>query len=136
MEWLYLILLVVFSTALLAAIFIRFERTEGLAVVIAIVGIIISFLTICFGPSNYYTTRNDAIKAQAYYDMIQSCIIEEHDDYIVVAGLDAAVWQAGSVSDYNSYIRTTRYWDSISIIQWCVFPVPEGLKEIRLAPDN
>lgn len=136
MEWLYIILLVVFSTVLLTAIFLRFERTEGLAAVICVVGIIASFLTICLSPASYYSTRNDAIKFQAYYDMVQGCVVEEHDDYVVVTGLDAAMWQAGSVSDYNSYVRSIRYWDSIPVIQWCVYSVSDELKEIRLVSDN
>ena len=86
-------------------------------------------------PVHYYSTRTDALKAEAYYQQIAlPQMVEEHDNYIVVDSAQAGIWQAGewNMARYNGYLKSTRYWDSIPIIGTAIYGPPEYLKYVRV----
>ena len=135
MEWFYPILVVV-GLLMLGVLLVRYTDRFGnlgmLVVVIALIALVVVGIS---APCIYYDYRSQALQAEAFYDMIQNNIVEEGDDYVVVSGIDAGIWQAGSVTEFNSYLRSVRYWDGIAFIGWFIFPVPDHLKEVRLSSE-
>lgn len=105
---------------------------------IGIIAMAIFFLTAIIGcPVEYLQSRNKAWQAEEYYNNIAyPSMVQEASGYIVVDNAQAAVWQAGDFNIYgfNSYLRTTRYWDSVPLIGTCVYTPPEYLKYIRISP--
>ncbi len=86
-------------------------------------------------PIQYYSSRSEAWVAQQYYEsVITPNIIEEHEDYVVVDNMQAAIWQAGGVNlmEYNSYLVKTRYWQDTLIGKTFTYRVPEHLKYVRI----
>ncbi len=97
---------------------------------------VLSFIVICIAaPMNYcWQTKNNALRAEAYWDSVQPCVVSRSDDHVLVHS-SSGVWQAGgnyNVTSYNQYIETTRHWRSVHFVKWFVHPVPEGLKYIQL----
>lgn len=94
--------------------------------------LIISLLT-C--PINYASTKADLVRMQAYYDhVIMPHVVEETSEYVVVEGLETALWQAGdyTIASYNKELAGKRYWDSFAIIGSAVATPPDSLKLIRV----
>ena len=100
-----------------------------------VIFILIFFCSMVVSPAVYCSSRNSSLKAEAYWDSIQNCVVEKHDDYVVVDSLHAGVWQSGgyNINSYNQYIKTNKYWDSKPVAQWFIYPVPDKLKYIRIS---
>jgi hypothetical protein len=138
MEWIFPIIIV----AVITGMFFLFTRkihvdsvlydTLG---VVAIIFLLILFGSMIVSPTAYYSNKNDSLKAEAYWESIQNCVVEKHDDYVVVDSLHAGVWQSGgyNINSYNQYIKTNKYWDSKPIAQWFIYPVPDKLRYIRIS---
>jgi len=96
-------------------------------------------LSIFACPVNYIKTRNIAWRAEQYYEqIILPNVTEEGFDFVIVSNLEAGIWQAGdsNVFDYNSYVVTTRYWQSIPLIGTAIYDVPQHLKYVRISSEN
>ena len=100
-----------------------------------IVGVLMVGSLFCC-PVIWASSKNAAIEAQSYYaNIVQPHVIEEHQDYVIVGTeIAPAIWQAGAsnLPEYNAYLRSTRYWDSIPIIGSVVYPPPKELKYVRV----
>lgn len=86
-------------------------------------------------PVQYLSSRNEAWKAEQYYEnLVLPNVVEETDSYVVVDNIEAGVWQSGEFNlySYNSYVRVTRHWQDVPIISSIVYPVPEQLKYVKV----
>lgn len=100
---------------------------------IILIGCLVMTLVLC--PCLYLGSRSKAWKAEIYYEQIISPnIIEEGQDYVVVENIEAGIWQAGdnTVVSYNNYLRVTRHWQHVPIVNSTIYPVPEHLKYVRI----
>jgi hypothetical protein len=135
MEWFYPILVVV-GLLMLGVLLVRYtDRFENLGILVTVIALVALLVVSILAPTSYYDYRCQALQAEAFYDMIQNNIIEEGEDYVVVSGIGAGIWQAGSVTEFNSYLRSVRYWDGMAFIGWFIFPAPDHLKEVRLSSE-
>lgn len=103
----------------------------GMIIICTVAGVI----TLILCPTHYYSTRNSALRAEAYYEYVaKPAMVEEHSEYIVISNPESAIWQAGTLnlSSYNAYLESTRYWDSVPIIGTAVYCPPEYLKFIEV----
>lgn len=99
----------------------------------AVVSGFILVIMLVVSPVVYYTSQNDAIKAQAYYDtVIEPNIIEVGNGTVVVTGIGPAMWQAGSVVDYNGYLRSNRHWNTVPILGRFVYGAPAELPYVEV----
>ncbi len=130
-----LILLVIFIPLLVMALLNSGYWNEDKWLVIAIISGIIFLFSAFLCPGNYLITRNDAWRVEQYYEsVILPNVVEETDNYVIVSSLEAGVWQAGEFNlySYNSYVRTTLYWQEVPVIGWHIYPVPEHLKYVKI----
>lgn len=103
--------------------------------VLFLVAVSLFILSLLCCPITYYSSANDVREAETYYrEFIAPNIVEEHEDYVLISNHDAALWQAGTanLSNYNSYITSNRYWDSIPLIGTCVAVLPDYCKYARV----
>lgn len=110
---------------------------DGL-IAIAIVGGIVVVLSLSLCPTFYYGSRNAALRAEAYYEhIVLPHVVAQEESYVVVHNIETAIWQAGeqNLTSYNAYLRSTRYWDSIPVINTAVYKPPEHLKYVRIAKE-
>jgi len=108
---------------------------HGAWVVMMALCIILCILSILSCSISYYVTRNDALRAEAYYEQIVTpAIVEEYENYVVVDSTQTAIWQAGemNLSNYNAYLKSMRYWDGVPVIGTCVYGPPDCLKFVRV----
>ena len=85
-------------------------------------------------PINYYISKADSYQMEAYYDnVIAPHIVDEQGDYVVVTGLEPAIWQAGdfTMATYNKSLRNNRYWDG-TVWGSMVYKFPDSLKYVRV----
>ena len=135
MEWLIIpgILATIFAILLLWS-----EATvwhKALSVVLCYLAgtLFLGFAISC--PNSYYSTRTNALSAEVYYqEILLPHKVGETDTHIVVSSQQAAIWQAGEMNlpKYNSYLKTTRYWDSVPIIGTAIYSPPKYLKYARI----
>lgn len=110
-------------------------KDSDAAAVIYVVGACFLLFSLIVCPCQYYSLRNEALRAETYYQQIAlPHAVAEYEDYIEVLSPEAGLWQAGDMNlpNYNAYLRTTRYWDSVPIIGSVVFGPPEYLKFVRV----
>uniref|UniRef100_A0A6H2A0T8 Uncharacterized protein n=1 Tax=viral metagenome TaxID=1070528 RepID=A0A6H2A0T8_9ZZZZ len=96
-------------------------------------------LSVIACPGVYIKSRNKAWQVQTYYEnIIQPNIVENKGDTVVIKNLEAGIWQAGEFNlySYNSYIRTTRYWQEIPILSTIIYPVPKELKFVSVGKQD
>ncbi|MDY6957644.1 MAG: hypothetical protein SVK08_00670 [Halobacteriota archaeon] len=94
-----------------------------------------AFFAVIIPPENYYGGWDEANRWSAYYhNIVEPCVVEEHDDYVVISSIEAAIWQSGerNLSEYNAYIVSNRKWDDLPIIGWAVYRCPDELKLVRI----
>lgn len=100
-----------------------------------VIGALIIAISWLVSPLAYYSSRNEALEAEAYYEnILRPAMVEEHQDYIVVDSLQGAIWQSGdqNLPSYNSYLRSNRYWDQNGFWGKLVYPAPAHLKPARV----
>ena len=88
-------------------------------------------------PTQFYSQKQNALMASQYYEnIVKPSIISEGQDYVTISNPESAIWQAGGYTlvSFNNYLTTTRYWAGVPIIGSQVYPVPEGLKYVRVGP--
>jgi len=109
----------------------RYYDTDNLGIVFwTCIGFLVLALVACPLGRQVFS-RPEALTAQSYYEnVITPNIVEEYDTYVVVGDAVTGIWQAGdyNVAKYNSYLKTTSYWDAVPIIGSVVYPVPDKLK--------
>jgi hypothetical protein len=93
-------------------------------------------LTMIVCPTHRYLGHGDIEALQSYYEMVDSMVIEEGEDYVVVAG-DSGIWQSGehNIAWYNATLRQIRYWDSRPVVGTVYLTPPAELKYIRLSSE-
>lgn len=107
-------------------------KDDSKAIVAMVGGVVLVVLTVVI-PVAYYDSRSQSWGAEIYYNnLIAPNIQSSGDDWVSVKNPEAAIWQAGSVNTYNTYLVKTRYWQRHWLGQFLTYPVPEGLKYVRI----
>ena len=126
-----------FAVVVLILVLAQIKKENGFLEILTfiVITLAIGALIVCPLIRNL-ASRGDAIRAQSYYEnIIEPHIIEEFEGYVVVdSDIAPAIWQSGdyNLSTYNSYLKSTRYWDSIVILGSMVYPPPKELKFARV----
>lgn len=135
MEWMWIPGVLIVAVVALALLGVRYEQ-DGLKLLAAVVGVA-TFIAVLIAPSEYYSNRDDALRYAAYYDnVVVPLVTEEHDDYVVIDSFKAGTWNEGVVvlQEYNAYLAVNRYWDQHWLWGTLIYPAPDYLKPVRVAP--
>lgn len=140
MEWMW-IPGVLTAAALFALVIADLRRPDGSFGILDCVSFILCAMALTAwiaSPIIYEVDgRNDALAYAAYYDnVILPLVTEEHDDYVVIDSFKAGTWNEGVIvlQEYNAYLAVNRYWDQHWLWGTFVYPAPDYLKPVRVAP--
>ena len=126
-----LVIPAILATIALLLIIIVGKTSSNLAAILAIMIGMATLISIFIFPAIYLKGMDSVVRMESYYDtMISPNIVSSTNTTVTVSNAQAGIWQAGgiTISDYNSYLASNRYWRSIFILGTATYPAPVKLK--------